>query len=292
LQTEHDDPNFEVRTIFTKSGNSINYETKIKKSGTWEWSGLSEMKKGAKKAIGYLVRNAKGYIELKLSKNVKIPKDELSKALLQHVGVDTSKLDHALWEKIPEKIADKIASDLLDSCQKAQKQVYKSSEGKILGAVFAVDEMMVEQSWQVKFSNVEFSSVSKEPNSGNDIAVLLHVTDGQGKSAIKTLWFQAKKDASSNKADDEHSELEEQLAVMRNITAASYPLFLTPTKIYVKENLGDTDKIDLYKFIADAVRCKYGDKREEVFAESVDRSTIFEVAIKKINKPKKLQHTI
>ncbi|MGX9773269.1 hypothetical protein D3C87_579610 [compost metagenome] len=282
IQTEHDDDDYDVRTIFTKNGENHTYKTEIKKKGEWIWNGIQKIKSYSSEAIAYLSRNKSGNIELKIKKGETINKTDLADALLKHVGINPASLDHALWAELPLDIPNTIGIQLAERCKIAQKQANTSSEGKLCGTIFSIPDTITVGEWEIKFGNVEFSSVAKEKSCGTDIAVLLHATDKTGRSAIKTLWFQAKKDIGGNIPLNKLDGLEDQFNSMRKITNASYPLIITSKRTYVLEDFSKSKIINFNDFISEAIKCHYGDTRKEIYAESIDRTTIFEVAIKKV----------
>ncbi|MRW84869.1 hypothetical protein GJ698_12330 [Pseudoduganella sp. FT26W] len=287
MQTEHDDNNFDVRTIFLKTSTGVTHKKEIKKKGSWLWDGLKKLNVFSSDAIAYLTRDKNGNLELKQKKGTLISKSELTAAILEHFGINQQKIDPNVWHDLPPQVAAEIGLKLKETCEIAQDQATTSSEGKLCGTIFAVPKIKKVGSWEIKFSNVEFSSVAKEDSCGADIAVLLHATDASGRTAIKTLWFQAKKDVKGNTKPDDLARLKEQFTMMRAITDYSYPLIITTKKIYVLDDYTNGKKIDFNDFMTDAVTCKYGDQRETVYADSLDRKAIFEIAIKKIVKPKK-----
>lgn len=282
MQPEHEDPSKEVRTIIQKDNSGkILITTVSSKPEDWTWNGIKEFGKNFKEGIAYLIRNAKGHIEVKKKLKTTLENKVLTDAVLKHVGIDPTKITPNLWTSLPPEVADAVKKIFAESCDNAKNQVVTSSEGKLCGTIFNRSGEIKSGGWTIRYGNVEFSSVAKEKPTGTDIAILLHVTDEYGAASIKTIWLQAKKDVSGKTPLSDLKDLKGQFDDMRKITSESFPLIITPRNVYVPEDLSGNAIHEFPDFMADTVRCKHGDQTREMYAESIDRKTIFEVAIKK-----------
>lgn len=281
MQLEPEDQKDDRRTIlFKKSTLSPGHETSSNKS--WDWNTLKQLKSAIGNAIGYIKRTKDGSLNLIAEKNV--DRDDLIDAVLEHVGINKSTINPKIWNQLPASIANDLRAHFSNECKITTREWNRKDEEGLTGCLFRSTGINTKGGWEIKINPVEFSPKVKEPHTGADVALLIHVRNGTGETAIKTLWFQAKKPHQDLNDLSGISDLSKQFDLMRKITAESFPLIYGKKSITVAEDLTSGKRIDLADFIAETVQCNHGDARLELFADSLDRKFIFEVAIKK--KPK------
>lgn len=279
MELQPEDSNKEFRTIFNKAGAKEKFKTST--AATWAWNTLKQLQKIESQAIGFLKRSKNGSLQLESS--IPIDNDTLTKALLDHVGVNSENLDSTVWNSIPQGIRDEIQLYFEKGSDRVAKEWNAKSEDGLTGSLFNTIAPVSVESWEFRLSPVEFSSQAKEKHAGADIALLMHVTAANGKSAIKTLWFQAKKDERETGNLDKLKDLSDQLTKMREVTKHSFPLLYSRRGVVVASRLKSPKRTALNNFIGEALECKHGDPDPKVFADSIDKNNIFELAIKKIN---------
>lgn len=282
MKLQPDEPDKEFRTIFKKAGTTVKVETST--AATWAWNTLKMLKKIENQAIGFLKRSKEGILQLESS--IPIDKETLTDALLDHVGVDAQNLDSNTWGSIPQGILDEIKIHFGKGSDRVAQEWNAKNEEGLTGSLFGTIGPVSVGSWEFRLSPVEFSSKAKENHAGADVALLMHVTAGDSRAAIKTLWFQAKKDERKTGNLDKLQDLPDQLTKMRKVTSQSFPLLYSRRGVVVASRLKSPKRTEIQDFIVEALKCKYGDPDPKVFADSIDRTTIFELAIKK-KKPKK-----
>lgn len=277
MKLQPDDPNEEYRTIFVKAGAKKTVETST--AAKWAWKTLKQLQKIKREAIGFIRRNENG--SLILESSTLIDHHMLTNALLDHVGVNFEDLDTTVWASIPSGIRDEIRLHFKQGCDRVAEEWNNKSEDGLTGSLFNSIGPISVGSWEFRLSPVEFSSQTKEKYAGADIALLMHVTAANGKSAIKTIWFQAKKDQRETGNLDTLKDLPAQLTKMRKVTKHSYPLLYSRRGVVVASRLKSPKRTELKDFIDEALKCKHGDPDPKVFADSIDKSMIFELAITK-----------
>lgn len=277
MQLQPDDPDKEFRTIFKKEGTTVKFKTST--AATWAWNTLKKLSAIESKAIGFLKRRKDGSLHLESSEP--IDHDTLTKALLDHVGIDATQLDPSAWNSIPQSIRNKIKDHFKEGSRRVAQEWNAKDEDGLTGSLFSTVGPVSVGSWEFRMSPVEFSSTAKENHAGADVALLMHVTAASGNTAIKTLWFQAKKDEREKGNLDKLKDLPDQLTKMRKVTKQSFPLLYSRRGVVVASRLKSPTRTNLNDFIVQALECKYGDPDPKVFADSIDRTKIFEIAIKK-----------
>jgi len=127
--------------------------------------------------------------------------------------------------------------------------------------------------WTLSIRPQVFSSQTKEPYAGADLAWVIQIRIGSTNPlrTTKAIWMQAKKtNHDINKPSDIWvlPDFEQQFAAMKRRTSEAFGLVFAPERIVT----GDENQIQsLDRLFQDVITCVRGDQREQVIAESVDR---------------------
>jgi hypothetical protein len=265
------------RIIFEKNGQSPT-TSKIASMLELGWQSLKMLKRKVPNAIGY-IRRKNGVLDVEF--DGEIDADILTKALLEYSGIDINKIDDTVWSGLPTVVSVRIKNIFDKGAKKVAKNWANNSEVNLTGKLFENGVYKFSE-WTVDIAQVEFSSQTKEQQTGTDVAILIQVKNAQGKVGIKTIWFQAKKSKSDGTEPiSGMKDLKDQYKKMLKINKSSYPVIYANNGVRVPLGLKAEDsQPTIGEFMSEAIQCAYGNKNPSIYVESLSRTQVFNILIK------------
>lgn len=211
--------------------------------------------------------------------------ERVAKSLLIHYGVvEPQNIDRTIWREIPEELIEGIRQRISQSDSRlAERWSQFSNEEAMTGALFtgAAGQIIFDEGWVARLEFVEFSKHLKEGETGADVAIVIDVLYKDGRRAVKTVWFQAKRGENLPVDWRVMPELQSQLNKMRHHTKSSYGIIYTRRGAFVVGSEGaEQVGIPLDKIVVDTLHCEKGDERISVFAQSLDRLNTYRIWIR------------
>lgn len=204
-------------------------------------------------------------------------------SILLHFEIDPASIDRDVWQDIPESVIQEIRQRLTDTVARVSERWHQfSNEETMTGALFggAAGEVIGDEGWVATLEFVEFSKQKKEGDLGADVAIVIVVRTRDGRHAVKTIWLQAKHTEALPLDWRQLPRLESQLRRMRKHTKSSYGVIYTRHgAIIVSPEFDNNNNIPLEELVAVAMRCRAGDERAEIFAQSVERLDTFRIML-------------
>lgn len=208
---------------------------------------------------------------IKVKRGSRATDDLVSQSILHHVNIDPERLDSSLWREIPDSLRITLEDTIRNKVEKVTDRWSRySHETTILGSMLEGLDSHNYDGWKMKLDFVEFSSQSKESDTGTDVAILYDVESSDDRRAIKTLWLQAKRSSRLPEDWQKLPRLRGQMNNMKKFTDSSYGMVFTESGVHVVGTDINTS-MSLDKLMGDTIKCTYGDSSMSVFAESLSR---------------------
>jgi hypothetical protein len=209
--------------------------------------------------------------------------ERVASSVLIHHGANPDRLDNSLWKAIPGDLVSMLRTSVVRADNKVKEQWSRySNEETMTGALFAAASGAEQHDgWTARMEFVEFSKKNKEGETGADLAIIIEAIAQDGRHAVKTLWFQAKRSGALPSDWNSLHDLTEQMAKMRSHTLSSYGVVYTRDGArVVGPDWSPGSGIPLDHIMADTLRCRHGDQRLSMFGQSVDRKQTYRVLLK------------